>query len=88
MMTNINNTVLYIGMTNNLIRRAFEHRNSLIEGFSSKYKCKKLVWFAQTNDVYEAIKMEKQIKKWRREYKNNLINQSNPEWRDLYEDLV
>ena len=87
-MSNYNNNVLYIGVTNNLIKRVYEHRESKIEGFTKKYKCNKLVWFTQTNDVYEAIKKEKQMKKWKREYKNNVINELNPEWKDLFDIMV
>lgn len=88
MMSNKNNTVLYIGMTNNLIRRAYEHRNELIDGFTKKYNCTKLVWFSQTQDVYEAIRLEKQMKKWRKKLKHDLINANNPGWKDLYDELV
>ena len=87
-MSNYNNNVLYIGVTNNLIKRVYEHRESNTQGFTKKYKCNKLVWFAQTNSVYEAIKKEKQMKKWKREYKDNIINELNPEWNDLFDDLV
>ncbi len=88
MMANKNNNVLYVGITNDLIRRAYEHRNNLVEGFTKKYNCHKLVWFQQTNDVESAITQEKRIKKWKREYKENVINIMNPEWRDLYDDIL
>ncbi len=87
-MTNIHNTVLYIGVTNNLIRRVYEHRNGLIKGFTKKYNCHKLVWYLETHDVESAIIKEKQMKKWIREYKENVINELNPEWKDLYNDLI
>ena len=88
LMANKYNNVLYIGMTNDLIRRVFEHKNNLIEGFTKKYNCHKLVWFQETNDVVSAITQEKGMKKWKREYKENVINELNPEWKDLYDDLV
>lgn len=79
---------LYLGITNNLIRRVYEHKKELIDGFSKKYGCKKLVWFEQTSSVESAIAREKQIKKWRREKKENLIRLKNPQWRDLYEEVL
>lgn len=88
MMTNKYNTVLYTGITNNLIRRVYEHKNNLIEGFTRKYKCHKLVWYMETDDVKSAIIQEKRIKKWKREYKENVINEINPEWKDLYDELI
>ena len=88
MMTNKYNTVLYTGITNNLIRRVHEHKNNLIDGFTKKYKCHKLVWYDVTRDVYSAIIQEKRMKKWKRLYKENVINEMNPEWKDLYDDLV
>ena len=81
--TNKRNTVLYVGVTNDLKRRMYEHKNKLIEGFSKKYNLSKLVYFEQTNDIYTAINREKQLKKWRREKKEWLINQMNPQWDDL-----
>lgn len=75
--------VLYIGMTNNLLRRIYEHKNELIEGFSKKYKCKRLVYFDQSNDVKSILEREKQIKRWNRKKKIELINTLNPEWEDL-----
>ncbi len=86
-MANKRHTVLYIGVTNNLTRRIHEHKNGLVEGFTKKYNCHKLVWFEQTNDVYEAIKAEKRMKKWKREFKENVISAMNPDWKDLYEQL-
>jgi len=81
--TNKSNKVLYIGVTNNLERRMFEHKNKLIEGFSKKYNLNKLVYYEETTDINNAISREKQLKNWHRDWKINLINQSNPEWRDL-----
>ena len=86
-LTNWNNQILYIGVTNNLQRRLFEHRKGTVEGFTKKYNLKKLVYFEQTDDVYSAISREKQLKKWRREKKNNLVESLNPDWCDLAEDF-
>ncbi|MBO5338593.1 MAG: GIY-YIG nuclease family protein [Clostridia bacterium] len=82
--TNHNNTVLYVGVTNNLERRVYEHKNELIEGFTQKYHLHKLVYNEQYNDVNDAIRREKQLKRWRREKKDNLIKSVNPNWIDLY----
>ena len=79
-MTNNHHTVLYIGVTNDLIRRVYEHKMNLIDGFTKKYSCHK-------NDITSAIAQEKKMKKWKRKYKENLIRQMNPEWKDLYDDL-
>jgi len=78
--------VLYIGTTNNLWRRIFEHKNKLIDGFTKQYNLNKLVYFEVTNDVNVAIKREKQLKNWHRQWKINLIQQSNKNWRDLSEN--
>ena len=86
-LTNFTNTVLYAGITNDLKRRVYEHKNHLVDGFTNKYNCNKLVWYESTNDVKSAILKEKQIKKWKREYKENIINSFNPEWKDLYNSL-
>ena len=82
-LTNWNNEVMYIGMTNNLERRLHEHKNKLVEGFTKKYNVHKLVYYEHGNDVHAAIAREKEIKKWRREKKNNLVITMNPEWKDL-----
>jgi putative endonuclease len=76
---------MYVGITNDLERRLFEHKNKLISGFSEKYNLTKLVYFEETRDVYSAITREKEIKKWRREKKDQLVNRVNPAWRDLSE---
>ena len=86
-MTNSTNKVLYIGVTNNLKRRIYEHKNEIVEGFTKKYNTHKLVYYEVYADAYTAISREKQLKKWRREKKNQLINKKNPEWNDLYEKL-
>ena len=74
---------LYIGVTNNLTRRIYEHKNDLIDGFSKKYFCHKLVYCERYTDINVAISREKQLKKWRREKKENLIKTMNPSWKDL-----
>ena len=75
--------VFYIGVTNNLERRMFEHKNKLIKGFSSKYNLDKLVYLEVYQYVEDAIKREKNMKKWKREWKINLILEDNPDWEDL-----
>lgn len=83
MLTNWNNEVLYIGMTNNLERRIYEHKNKIIKGFTEKFNLTKLVYIETTNDINAAIEREKQLKKWRREKKDNLIESINPLWDEL-----
>ncbi len=83
MLTNHNNKVLYTGVTNNLCRRLYEHKNKLVKGFTEKYNVNKLVYFEESNNPEDAIKREKQIKGWKREKKNSLIETINPEWEDL-----
>ena len=80
---NQHNNVMYIGVTNNLLRRMYEHRSGAIDGFTKRYNINKLVYFEQTNDAIAAISREKEIKKWRREKKNILVESVNPEWKDL-----
>lgn len=82
-LTNWNDQVMYIGMTNNLERRLYEHKNKLVDGFTKKYNVNKLVYYEHGNDVHAAIAREKEIKKWRREKKNNFVIKMNPEWKDL-----
>ena len=77
---------LYIGMTNNLERRLYEHKNKLVDGFTKSYQIDRLVFFESTNDVRVAIEREKEIKKWRREKKIALIETINPLWADLSKD--
>ena len=83
-LANKRNGTLYIGVTSNLIKRVYEHKNNIIEGFTNKYNIHKLVYYEITSDIESAIRREKQLKKWNREWKLNLIENSNPEWRDLY----
>ncbi len=82
-LTNWNNKVLYVGVTNNLIRRVYEHKNKLIDGFTKKYNLNKLVYFEEFNNVNDAIAAEKKIKGWLRIKKIKLIESVNPEWKDL-----
>jgi putative endonuclease len=79
---------LYVGVTNDLVRRAFEHREGLVQGFTKRYGVKLLVYFEQHSTAIEAIQREKNIKHWSREWKIDLIVASNPDWRDLYAEIV
>ncbi len=85
LLTNWNNKVMYVGMTNNLERRVYEHKNKLVNGFTKRYNINKLVYFEETSDVNAAISREKEIKKWRREKKDSLVLSINQEWKDLSE---
>lgn len=82
------NGTLYIGVTSDLMQRVHQHREGAIDGFTAKYDCKTLVWFEQYEEMYAAIARERDIKKWRRAWKLRLIEEANPQWRDLYEDFV
>lgn len=86
--TNQNNTTLYIGVTSNLTKRIFEHKNKLLDGFSKKYNLNKLVYFEPFDYFVSAIDREKYLKGKKRNFKINLINSVNPEWKDLYFDLI
>ena len=86
-MSNEYGNVLYVGITSSLLRRAYEHREGMIPGFSEKYKTIKLVFFEIFGTAYEAIKREKQIKGMRRSKKNMLVQTLNPEWADLFNGL-
>jgi putative endonuclease len=79
---------LYIGVTNNLIKRTYEHKNNIIKGFTEKYSVHLLVYYEIHSEVYNAIVREKQLKKWKRDWKIELINKMNPEWKDLYDGLI
>ena len=79
---------IYIGVTDDLIERIYQHKNDLVEGFTKKYQVHDLVHFEQTPDVNSAIAREKQLKNWTRSWKIDLIEKSNPEWIDLYKELV
>lgn len=87
-MTNCKNGTLYIGVTSNLVKRVYEHKNKLAPGFTSKYNLDRLVYYTTTSDVVSAITLEKQMKRWVRQYKLNVINKFNPEWRDLYPEII
>jgi putative endonuclease len=81
------NGTLYIGVTNNLERRLYEHKNNLIEGFTNKYNVHHLVYYEDVNDIQTALQREKQLKRWTRKWKLELIEKVNPEWRDLASDF-
>ena len=82
-LTNKNNNVLYIGVTNDIVRRVSEHKAKLVDGFTKKYNVDKLVYLEETDSVESAIIREKQLKKWRREKKNALVESANPTWEEL-----
>ena len=82
-LSNWDDSVLYIGVTNDLKRRLYEHKNHLVDGFTHKYNVTKLVYFEHTNDVRSAIEREKQLKGWTRAKKHTLIKKMNPFWKDL-----
>ncbi|OFX49896.1 MAG: hypothetical protein A2X13_15430 [Bacteroidetes bacterium GWC2_33_15] len=86
-LTNKLKTVLYIGVTNNLIRRLNEHRSKLIPGFTKRYNVIHLIYFEHFENINDAIHREKQLKKWNRKWKEELINKENPEWNDLYNGI-
>ena len=87
-MTNKPQGILYIGITNNIVRRVYEHKHNLAGGFCSKYKLYKLAYYEISTDVYQAITREKWLKRWRRKWKDELINNFNPNWDDLYHSIV
>ncbi|MBF0620179.1 MAG: GIY-YIG nuclease family protein [Candidatus Omnitrophica bacterium] len=87
-MTNISNSVLYTGVTSALVRRVYEHKNHLVEGFTDRYNLDKLAWYEIYHNMASAIAREKQIKGWARHKKLALIKASNPEWKDLYDDIT
>jgi putative endonuclease len=82
------NGTLYIGVTSDLLGRAWQHKNKVTEGFTKKYGVDRLVYYEQTEDVYSAIEKEKQLKKWNRSWKIKLIEKKNPKWEDLYPNLI
>ena len=85
-LTNQYNTVVYTGVTNNLERRLYEHRNHLVDGFTKRYNLNKLIYFETTSDVRSAIEREKQMKGWTRAKKNALIESVNPKWNDISQE--
>lgn len=86
-LTNWNNKVMYVGVTSDLKKRLYQHRNKLIDGFTKKYNVHKLVHYETTRDVMPALEREKEIKGWRRTKKNQLVESKNPEWKDLSDRL-
>ena len=82
------NGPLYVGVTSNLVQRVWQHRNDQIEGFTKKYKVHTLIWYEQHETMESAIAREKQLKEWQRTWKLELIESTNPEWRDLYAEVV
>ena len=87
-LTSKKNGTLYIGVTSDLIKRIYEHKNDLVEGFTQKYSIHSLVYCETTESIESAIMREKQLKKWNRAWKINLIGKTNPAWKDLYPDLI
>ena len=79
---------MYLGVTSDLIKRVWEHKNNAVDGFTKRYKVHLLVWYEQHIDMPSAIKREKSIKRWKRDWKIALIEKYNPEWEDLYESLL
>jgi putative endonuclease len=88
LMASKKNGILYIGVANDLRHRVWQHKNDIQEGFTKKYGVHRLVWYEETTDIKEAIQREKQMKKWRRQWKIDLINKENPDWDDLYDALL
>lgn len=88
LLANRRNGALYVGVTRDLVRRMYEHREGLADGFTRRYGIKRLVWFDSTGDVLAAIAREKQLKDWKRAWKIELIERSNPDWRDLYPSIL
>ncbi|MBI5206071.1 MAG: GIY-YIG nuclease family protein [Nitrospirae bacterium] len=82
------NGTLYIGVTSDLVKRIYEHKNNLVEGFTKKYNVHNLVHYEIAEDINSAVTREKQLKKWNRDWKIKLIEKSNPVWKDLYSDLT
>ena len=87
-LTNWNNKVMYIGVTNDLYKRIYQHKNKLVDGFTKKYNVTKLVYYESTEDVTSAIAREKQLKGWTRKKKDKLVVMINPEWKDLGAELI
>ena len=87
-LANKRNGTLYIGVTSNLPKRIYQHKNGFVDSFSKKYNLHVLLYYEQHNDMYSAITREKQLKKWNRKWKLRLIEEHNPSWRDLYYDII
>ena len=88
LLTSRRNGTLFTGVTSNLVQRVWQHKNNLVDGFTKKYGVHTLVWFEVHETMQTAIEREKAIKEWRRAWKIELIESVNPQWRDLYEDIV
>ena len=82
------NGTLYTGVTNNLVKRVYEHKTNIIKGFTEKYSVHSLIYYEESNDILEAITREKRIKKWNRQWKIELIEKFNADWRDLYYEII
>lgn len=80
--------VIYIGVTGNLIQRVYQHREGLVDGFSKQYKTKRLVYFELSTDIQSCIEREKQLKGWKRQWKKELIEKTNPQWEDLWSNIA
>ena len=87
-LANKRNGTLYIGVTNNLLKRVYEHKSNLVCAFTQKYKVHHLVYYETYRNIYDAITREKRLKKWKREWKIELIEKDNPKWKDLYYNLA
>jgi putative endonuclease len=88
MMASERNGTLYIGVTNDLIRRVYEHKTDAVPSFTSRYQLHHLVWYEHAVEIRSAIQREKQLKNWKRDWKIQLIEQANPYWNDLYPALL
>lgn len=82
------NGTLYIGVTSNLLKRTYEHKNNALGGFTKKYGVHKLIYYEESNNIYSAIVREKQLKRWKRTWKIQIIEKFNPEWKDLYDSIL
>lgn len=87
-LANKRNGTLYTGVTSNLVKRVYEHKHDFVDGFSEKFKTNMLVYFEIHSDIKEAILREKQIKKWNRAWKLRIVEEINPEWKDLYQEIT
>ena len=88
MMASKKNGTLYVGVTSDLVKRVYEHKQGIVDGFTKKYDIHQLVWYEYHAAISEAILRERQIKKWKRAWKIELIEKNNPLWRDLYDDII
>ena len=82
------NGTLYVGVTSNLVQRVWQHKEGLVDGFTKEYDVKDLVWYEQHDNAESAIRREKQVKKWNREWKVRMLEEQNPYWNDLYQQIV